>query len=72
MFQMQGRVLELQLQHRHSDGTWSEMEAEEHDDPAASDPERDWANGEIFVCKACGEGVRVSHAADEPYPGAFD
>ena len=36
MFQIQGRILELQLQHRHSDGTWAEMEAEEHD-PAESE-----------------------------------
>jgi hypothetical protein len=69
MFQVQGRLLELELQHRHSDGSWAEMEAVDHD-PAASDPEREWANGQLFVCKACGEGVRVSHAADEPYSGA--
>ena len=56
MFQLQGRVLELQLQHRHADGSWAEMEAADHD-RASSDPER-------------GEGVRVSHAADEPFPGA--
>lgn len=71
MFQLQGRVLELQLQHRHADGSWAEMQAADHD-PASSDPEREWANGQIFVCKACGEEVRVSHAADEPFPGASD
>jgi hypothetical protein len=69
MFQVQGRLLELELQHRHSDDSWAEGRAVDHD-PAASDPEREWANGQLFVCKACGEGVRVSHAADEPYSGA--
>jgi hypothetical protein len=71
MFQVQGRILELQLQHRHSDGSWADMEAAEHDS-ASGDPEREWANGEIFICKACGEEVQVSHAADQPYSGAFD
>jgi hypothetical protein len=69
MFQVQGRLLELQLQHRHSDGSWGEMEAA-HNDPASNDPERAWDNGEIYICKACGDQVRVSHAADEPYSGA--
>lgn len=63
MFQVSGRLAELQLQHRHSDGTWSEFEAAAHD-PASIDPERHWAHGEIFVCKACGEEVRVSHGTE--------
>ena len=69
MFQVQGRLLELELQHRHSDGSWGDMEATP-DDPANHDPERHWDEGQLFVCKACGEQVRVSHAADEPYSGA--
>lgn len=70
MFQVQGKLFELELQHRHSDGTWGEMEAAADHDPASHDPERDWSNGRLFVCKACGEEIRVSHAADEPYNGA--
>ena len=70
MFQLPGRVLELEFQHRHSDGTWAEMEAVPEEavpeDPAELDPERDWANGQLFVCKACGEQIRVAHAGDEP------
>ena len=50
MFQLQGRVLELQLQHRHSDGSWAEMEAADHD-PASSDPEREWANGDCLEAR---------------------
>ncbi len=68
MFQVQGRLLELQLQHRHSDGSWGEMERSHHD-PADHDPERDWANGQLFVCKACGEEVVVSHPLDQPGDG---
>lgn len=69
MFQVSGKLLELELQHRHADGSWGEMQPAEHDS-AAHDPEREWANGQLFVCKACGEEVRVSHHADEPYSGA--
>lgn len=66
MFQVQGRLYELQLQHRHSNGTWSDMELMP-DDPANHDPERGWEEGQLYLCKACGEQVRVSHSADEPY-----
>jgi hypothetical protein len=70
MFQLQGKLFELELKHQHSDGSWGEMEAVP-EDPADLDPERDWGNGgQIFACKACGEQVRVSHPADEPYSGA--
>jgi hypothetical protein len=63
-----GRIAELRLriQHRHSDGTWGSLEpTSEHHDPAAHDPEREWAEGTIYVCKACGDEVLVS-AADNP------
>ena len=66
MFQLPGRVLELEVHHRHADGTWGEMESVP-DDPASHDPERSWDDGQLFVCKACGEQVRVSHPGDEPY-----
>lgn len=69
MFQVSGKLLELELQHRHADGSWSQLEAAGHD-PASGDPERDWLNGQLFVCKNCGEEVRISHRADEPYSGA--
>jgi len=63
-----GRISELGLrvQHRHSDGTWGSLEPTgEHHDPAAHDPEREWAKGTIYVCRACGEEVLVS-PADSP------
>jgi len=69
MFQVSGKLLELELQHRHADGSWGQMQAADHD-PASRDPEREWVNGQLFVCKQCGEEVRVSHHADEPYAGS--
>jgi hypothetical protein len=49
------------LEHRHSDGSWSPLEpGPEHHDPAQHDPERDWQHGRFFVCKVCGEEVRVT------------
>ncbi len=50
--------MSLRLEHRHSDGSWYEFERTHHD-PADHDPERQWANGEIYTCKACDEQVRV-------------
>jgi hypothetical protein len=58
-----GRISELSLhvQHRHSDGSWSDLQpSSAHHDPAAHDPERDWANGTIYVCTSCNEEVLVS------------
>jgi hypothetical protein len=63
-----GRIAELglRIQHRHSDGTWGSFEPTSgHHDPAAHDPEREWATGTIYVCKSCGDEVLVS-TADNP------
>ena len=58
--------LELRLQHRHSDGTWSQLEPRSHHDAADHDPERDWAAGRtIYVCKSCGEEVMIE-TLDDP------
>ena len=60
------RPPELQLEHRHNDGSWGELEPRpSHHDPAAHDPERDWASGTIYVCRTCDEEVRVS-VVDRP------
>jgi hypothetical protein len=56
--------LSLRLEHRHSDGSWSDFERSHHD-PAEHDPERAWSRGEIYVCKTCNEQVRVSALDDE-------
>jgi hypothetical protein len=69
MFQVQGHLYQVQLQHRHTDGSWGDMEAMP-DDPANHDPERGWEEGQLFLCKACGDQVRVSHAGDEPFTEA--
>jgi hypothetical protein len=58
MFQVQGRMAEMQIQHRHNDGAWSPLQPAHHD-PAAHDPERDWVNGAVSVCTSCGEEVRI-------------
>ena len=51
--------LSLRLEHRHSDGSWNDFERTHHD-PADHDPERGWATGQIYSCKACDEQIRVS------------
>ncbi|HSK53454.1 MAG TPA: hypothetical protein VLA44_11910 [Clostridia bacterium] len=69
MFQLPSRLAEISLQHRHADGTWSTLEPAHHD-PAQHDPERDWSQGAIFVCKVCEEEVRVAPrtgTGDDPH-----
>jgi hypothetical protein len=65
MFQLGQLGNALRVEHRHSDGSWSTMHADagEHHDPAGHDPEREWAKGHVYVCRRCGEEVRIS--ADE-------
>jgi hypothetical protein len=58
--------LTLRVQHRHSDGSWSQLEpVPSHHDPAAHDPERDWGNGAIYRCMSCEEEVSVE-TIDDP------
>jgi hypothetical protein len=57
---------DLQLQHRHDDGSWGSFEPDRtHHDPADHDPERDWANGTIYRCTTCDEEILVS-TVDDP------
>ena len=66
-----GRTAELALRisHRHSDGSWGELDPRSHHDPADHDPERDWASGRtIYVCKSCGEEVLVETLTDPSDP----
>ena len=71
MFQLSGLVTALRLEHRHDDGSWSTLEPRpSHHDPAEHDPERDWANGRIYVCSSCNEEVRVTDLASEDGPGS--
>jgi hypothetical protein len=58
--------LALELEHRHSDGSWGRLERAAHD-PAERDPEREWNNTELYTCTKCDEQVRVRHTED---PGA--
>jgi hypothetical protein len=58
----QGRMLETQyrLQHRHADGSWADMrEVSAHPSAAGLDTERGWANGRLFKCATCEEGVEL-------------
>lgn len=69
MFQLNATAQLLNLEHRHSDGSWSPLEPRPSPhDPAELDPERDWANGQIYVCKSCNEEVRITSRADEGGP----
>jgi len=61
--------VQLRLQHRHNDGSWSELEAREGHDPAARDPEQHWGSYRLFVCKACDEQVMVEAADNARAPG---
>ena len=65
MFQTSGHLADLRLQHRHNDGSWSPLQPAPHD-PSSFDPERDWVNGQVFVCTDCGEEVRITHGNDPP------
>ena len=65
MFQLSSSLVELQLQHRHNDGSWSELERVDHD-VTAHDPEREWADGVLYRCPVCEEEVRI-----KPGPGGL-
>lgn len=52
-------AMTVRLQHRHNDGSWSDLERRAHD-PAGGDPERGWADAQLFVCTTCEEEVRIS------------
>ena len=53
----------FQLEHRHSDGSWSQLERVAHD-TAEHDPERSWLSGLLFRCRSCDEQVRVVGGKD--------
>jgi hypothetical protein len=56
---------QLRLSHRHTDGTWSDLERRPGHDPAERDPEQHWGS-QIFVCPSCDEQVRVETAGESP------
>jgi hypothetical protein len=47
------------IEHRHNDGSWSEMREDErpHHDPAQHDDERLWGLRRVFRCTSCSEKV---------------
>ena len=59
---------DLQLEHRHSDGSWSPLEPAPHGEPE-HDSERLWLSRRIFRCPTCDEQVAVTEGADEGGPG---
>jgi hypothetical protein len=59
------RISQLELEHRHSDGSWSRLEPTPHD-ATESDPERSWLHGTLFRCKECDEKVVVSTGGRPP------
>jgi hypothetical protein len=66
MFQLGGLEQLVRLEHRHDDGSWGTFEPRPgHLDPADRDPERDWANGQIYACTSCNAEIRVTDPASE-------
>ncbi|HEY8870546.1 MAG TPA: hypothetical protein VIM30_14315 [Candidatus Limnocylindrales bacterium] len=66
------RSMEAQyrISHRHSDGSWVELEPKpDSHDPAATDPEREWPNGKVFRCASCYEEVVLVRPEDDPATG---
>lgn len=55
---------ELQLEHRHHDGSWSPMEPNHHES-ADHDAERSWLRRRIFRCSSCDEEVAVTVGPEE-------
>jgi len=55
---------QFQVEHRHSDGSWSPLEPIHHES-AAHDAERSWLRRTIFRCTSCAEEVAVTEGADE-------
>ena len=62
---------QLELEHRHSDGTWERLDRVEHD-ASAHDSERSWLRRIVFRCGACGEEVAVTTGGDEPEDSVRD
>ena len=66
MFQLSSAEMMLRLEHKHADGSWGSFEPQANaHDVAAGDPEREWAKGHIFKCKACDEEIRISEPSGE-------
>ena len=59
---------QMQLRHRHNDGTWSNLEPRPDHDPASHDPEQRWGNYTLYVCQACDEQVMVEKSDDAGRP----
>ncbi len=58
----------LRLEHRHSDGSWSRLEPRpQHHDATDHDPERSWADGQLYVCSTCDEQVVVRNPTDDDH-----
>lgn len=55
---------QFQVEHRHSDGSWSPMEPNHHES-ADHDAERSWLRRTIFRCSSCEEEVAVTVGTDE-------
>ncbi len=64
-----GNELALRVRHRHSDGSWGDLDPRPSPHDAADhDPERGWKTGAIFVCRSCDEEVQIASAEDPDRP----
>jgi hypothetical protein len=60
MDQVRSVELQYRIEHRHPDGSWSEMtEVRPHHDPADHDAERSWGLRRLFRCSSCDETVTL-------------
>ena len=57
--------INYRIQHRHRDGTWTDMHPVGHHGPADHDPERSWGFRRLFRCDSCGETVTLSMDHEE-------
>jgi len=55
---------EFRIEHRHADGTWSQLEPLPHDS-AAHDGERSWLKRTIYRCPSCASTITVTEGGDE-------
>ena len=58
---------EFELSHRHSDASWSTLEAVEHG-PPEHDAERSWLHRLVYRCKLCSEEVAITTRGADRLP----
>jgi hypothetical protein len=69
MDQLRSAEVQYRIQHRHTNGEWSDLAPEtRRHDPSTGDPERSWAQRMVFRCTHCDEVVSISQVRLEGDP----